>query len=205
MAEFAFDRDPVSYILKLEAAARPTVGDALAMGALQRKLIMARTAAHVDAEGAPFAPYSPSYLKRKVKHGGSAQVDLYGFKSQPRMMRSMKVRTASAELDAGMEANADPWANSQPLMFGFEVGMMGDDRISQRARVHNDGGIVKTRLGQRSSDRGTSFKGRKHKSRKGAVASYNMPRRHFLDSTELDRQLMIAVFEQRQMERVNSI
>jgi hypothetical protein len=52
--------------------AQPTAEQMREVGLLARELIVRRTLRGVDADGAPFAPYSPGYAKQKAQALGSA-------------------------------------------------------------------------------------------------------------------------------------
>jgi hypothetical protein len=58
------------------------------MALLAREQILRRTAAGVDADGRPFAPYSPTYAKRKSEALGTTRVTL---QVSGRMLGDLKV------------------------------------------------------------------------------------------------------------------
>jgi hypothetical protein len=53
-----------------------TAEDMREIGLLAREQIVRRTISGIDADGAPFAPYSPGYAKAKKALGGSGTVNL---------------------------------------------------------------------------------------------------------------------------------
>ena len=64
-----------------------------------RTRIVTRTRARgVDADGAPFTPYTEGYAKAKAKHGGmigGGRVNLTGTKSGPKMLDTMVVKASA--------------------------------------------------------------------------------------------------------------
>lgn len=64
-----------------------------------RTRIVTRTRARgVDADGAPFQPYSEGYAKAKAKHGGmigGGRVNLTGTKAGPKMLDTMLVKASA--------------------------------------------------------------------------------------------------------------
>jgi len=176
--------DPVRHILGVQAAMQPTIGDCLQAGQVLRAEILERTRSGVDAEGNPFAPYSERYRARKAKKNGQADtVDLFGSEQSKHMLNTIQIRSGSFVGEE--QPSADPNSNS---VRGDEVrvGFYDDEEIETRARVHNEGGTVRTRYGTGSSKRKP----------KGAQ-SFSMPRRHFFDVNQGDIDLMNAAVAER--------
>ena len=182
----SFPEHAAQHILQIAADAVANVSDAVLAGQLLRSRIAERTARGVDARGASFVPYSEAYAKEKAVRLGSADtVDLFGYVHHPHMMNAMVVRVN------GSEMGASPLSLfGMPVFQGFggsvnrtpaqmlEVGFYGEE--ATRARVHNEGAEVRTRLGS----------GKSKKQKKDGKSSFNMPMRHFFDANEEDIRLM---------------
>ncbi len=175
--------DPGRHILKIEAATRATTGDLLNAGQILRTRIRERTAQGIDANGAPFAAYSPGYAKRKNAALGSSVVDLFGYENHPHMLNALVVRVNGQEFsgDGMLSFSSDP---AELLQVGF-----WDDEAATKAFVHNTGAEVPTR--------GTK--------KKGARGSFNMPQREFFAASSEDLRLMEQSVVQRIETRLRSI
>lgn len=148
--------DPVATFRLAVRASKPTRGDLLFAGQLLVTAIRDRTLAGIDVDGAPFAPYSAAYAKRKTGALGHGRVDLFGADHHTHMLNALQVVADSDE--------------------GFGVGIYGNDELEKRARVHNEGLTVRTRLGTG-----------KGKAKKGGRSSFAMPRRRWLDASDGER------------------
>lgn len=183
--------DPFDHLISIANGLVPTEGDLLNAGHLLRAQIRDRTFRGVDANGAPFTGYSAAYAKRKMARGRSGTVDLFGAEKNAHMLDGMTVKAGSAKLDPGQEPAADVNASPAPANL-IQVGFYESDQ-AVRARVHNEGGTVRTRLG----------KG-KGKPKKGGVSSFSMPRRHFFDANREDIALMTRAIGERIMSRIRN-
>jgi Phage virion morphogenesis family len=150
-------RDPVAEFRLLRFATTPTRADLLFGGNLLVAAIRDRTFAGTDVDGAAFAPYSPAYAKRKSGVLGHGRVDLFGADHHTHMLNA---------LQTVVDGDAT-----------FGVGIYTNDELEARARVHNEGLTVRTRLGTG-----------KGKPKKGGKSSFAMPKRHWLGASaaELD-------------------
>lgn len=181
---------PSIHILKLAEAAQVTVGDALYAGQALRTRIRTRTAQGIAFDGSPFPAYSKEYRKRKVLMLGHADaVDLFGPDNHPHMLNAISVVSGGTILATGQSASTSPLELPEPsaqvslVIFGEAEAM--------RARVHNEGATVTTRLG----------KG-KGKAKKGGKATFNMPRRRFFDASADDQEFMVFAIGKRRQERM---
>lgn len=65
---------------------------------LRRRIIQRTRGRNVDADGAPFEPYSPGYARAKAKKGGltgGGRVNLTGAAAGPKMLDNMAVRASA--------------------------------------------------------------------------------------------------------------
>lgn len=185
--------EPVAHIRAVASAVQPTIGDALYAGQILRTRIRQRTAAGIDAEGSPFAPYSEAYRKRKIALLGHADaVDLFG-PTDPgvHMLNTMMVRCGGVELAAGDTASEDPMAMANPANL-FHLGFYSEE--ASRARIHNEGGSFRTRLGSG-----------KRKPKPGGKPVASMPRRHFFDANQSDLDLMGDGIRRRMLMRAGAV
>jgi hypothetical protein len=157
---------PIAQFRLAVQATSPTRGDLLFGGSLLVATIRDRTLAGMDVDGAPFAPYSEAYAKRKAGGLGHGRVDLFGADHHTHMLNALQTVVDS---DAS-----------------FGVGIYTNDELETRARVHNEGLAVRTRLG--------SGKG---KPKKGGKSSFDMPRRHWLDASQDEVETINAAIGER--------
>ncbi len=165
-------QEPLAAFRVLVQAAKPARSDLLYAGALLVTRIRDRTFAGTDASGAPFTPYSPGYAKKKAGKLGHGRVDLFGTANHMHMLNALQVVADSDE--------------------SFGVGIYANEELEERARVHNEGLSVPTRLG----------KGRKQ--RKGGRPSFTMPQRRWLDASPEDVDAIGRAIEERIAERLKA-
>lgn len=147
--------DPITEFHLVVREAKPTNADLLFGGSLMIATIRDRTFAGMDVDGTPFTPYSEAYAKRKAGSLGAGLVNLFGADHHTHMLNALQTVADGDE--------------------SFGVGIYSNDELETRARVHNEGGTIRTRLG-----RG------KGKPKKGGRASFDMPQRRFLDASADD-------------------
>lgn len=167
-------RDPVAEFRLLIENARPARSDLLYAGSLLVTAIRDRTLAGTDVSGAPFQPYSASYAKKKSGALGHARVDLFGTQNHVHMLNALQVVAESDE--------------------SFGVGIYANEELEERARVHNEGLSVPTRLGR---GRG--------KAKAGGLGSFQMPRRRWLDASQQDLEMIENAIGQRITERLKRL
>ncbi|HEX4138361.1 MAG TPA: phage virion morphogenesis protein [Bryobacteraceae bacterium] len=143
--------DPIAQFHLVIREAAPTRADLLFGGSLLIAGIRDRTVAGVDVDGSPFAPYSEDYAKRKSGALGHGRVDLFGADHHTHMLNALQTVVDGDD--------------------SFGVGIYANDELEERARVHNEGLTIRTRLGS----------GR-HKPKKEGKASFDMPQRRWLDA-----------------------
>lgn len=161
--------DPVAEFRLDVQSVRPLRSDLLLAGQLMIAAIRDRTFAGIDVEGGSFAPYSPAYAKRKSGALGHGRVDLFGADHHTHMLNALQTIVNSIE----------------PFKESFSVGIYSNDELETRARVHNEGATIRTRLGTgkhgktrlRFHPETFGYKGK---------ASLNMPRRHWLGANAAD-------------------
>ena len=151
--------EPITEFRLVVRNAKPTRGDLLFAGNLMVAAIRDRTFAGMDVDGAPFAPYSAGYAKRKSAGLGHGRVDLFGAGHNTHMLNALQTVVDGEE--------------------SFAVGIFANDELEARARVHNEGLTIRTRLG--------SGKG---KAKKGGKGSFTMPERRFLDASGADVEMI---------------
>jgi hypothetical protein len=195
--------DPVGYIVKIEKAIQPTAGDCLYAGQIFRTLVRQRTARGVDADGSPFAPYSPAYAKRKAKRLGHANtVDLFGGDHHPHMLNAMQVRVGGARLDDNEQASSDAGSNAEHIDL-FYVGFW-DRESATRARLHNEGGTVRTRQGTgKKGD--VKFGHGIRLQKRGGRPTFEMPVRRFFAANPHDLEQMGAALAERKELRLQTL
>jgi hypothetical protein len=162
--------DPVAQFRLAAAEARYTRADLLYGGNLILGVIRDRTFAGTDVDGAAFEPYSPEYAKRKAGSVGAGVVNLFGADHHTHMLNALQVLVDSD--------------------VSFGIGIYSNDELESRARVHNEGLEIRTRLGTGNG---------KRKPKKGGKASFMMPRRQFLGASPTE----IADANEAMVERVN--
>lgn len=193
---------PSEFILKLAGAASPTVGEALYAGQALRTRIRQRTAQGIDAFGAPFAPYSESYRKRKVLMLGSSDtVDLFGMDQHPHMLNAIVVESGNVLAVSGSEMGElfgiemDPGTVSGNDVPATIVSLViHDGPEAERARAHNEGATIRTRLGTG-----------KGKPRRGGAATFTLPVRRFFDASQDDIEFMGFAMAQRRQARLAAL
>ncbi len=180
--------DVVAAIHRLVLSVQPTAGDCIMAAQVLRSDIRDDTANGIDSEGNPFPAYSDGYAKQKSRKGGNASpVDLFGVDRPPHMLNSMLVRIGGQEISAESSIAFD--GNPEPAET-FSLGIY-DEGAALRARIHNEGADIQTRLG--------SGKG---KPKKGGQATVLMPRRHFFDASPARIERMERVIGERIQERL---
>jgi hypothetical protein len=182
--------DAAEHILKIARDVLPTEGDCLEAGLVLRSRIRERTFAGRDADGNEFTAYSERYAKYKASHGRSTMPNLYGVPQNAHMLDDIFVVCGANELTGQQEPGSGAFSNDTP---GNEIRLELRGDQATRARVHNEGGTVSTRLG----------KG-KGKPKKGGVSSFSMPRRHFFDANREDIDLMGFTIRERIDSRLRS-
>lgn len=121
-----------------------------------------------DVEGAGFAPYSAAYARRSGVDG----VTLYSRKSKgPHMLDVLDSRVVG-----------DGQTTS------LEVGIFGNEQLATRARIQNEGGTIRTRLGYGSGGFKTPL-GVGRRQNKGKTFA-KIPARHWLGATDQDLKQM---------------
>lgn len=195
---------PSEFILKLAHQAQPTVSEALFAGQAMRTRIRERTAAGVDYTGQPFAEYAESTRREKIRHLGHADtVDLFGFQQHPHMLNAIQVvsgnQLAMSNSDMGnlfgIEMDTSAGEFSEDMTPASIVSLViPDGPEAERARAHNDGATVRTRLG--------SGKG---KPKKGGRATVTLPERRFFDASPDDVEFMQFAIAQRRDARLRAV
>lgn len=181
--------DPSAHIIRIAERAVPTEGDCLAAGAILRSRIRERSFSGVDANGNQFTPYSERYAKEKARHGRSTVVNLFGYKQNAHMLDSIILISGGARLEGAQEPATV--SDGGPPGNAIRLEIFGDQAI--RAKVHNEGGSVRTRLGS----------GKKKK--KNGMSSFSMPRRHFYDANAEDINLMGFAIRERIESRLKNL
>ena len=180
--------DPQQHINALAKDATITLGDALYGGQAMRTRVRQRTDSGVDYQGAPFAPYSDSYRRQKVARlGKSDTVDLFGLQQHPHMLNTITVQSPGATI--GPDRDIDLFAFPQDATIVSLV--IPDGPESQRARLHNEGGTFRTRLGTG-----------KGKAKKNGRSTATMPKREFFNATQDDLSFMMFAMDQRRQQRL---
>lgn len=162
---------PLTHFAALVAKLNPTDDDMKTASRYLVEKTRSQALSGFDANGTPFAPYSPAYQKAKKQ----SQVDLYSRYAHAHMLDSLKA-----------EVTANP-----P---GISVGIFDNEELALRARV-NDGGLS---LSGRQAR--TFIKKLKHVSHqkksglkrqlKGRGSIQVIPARHFLAVTPQDVHIM---------------
>lgn len=172
--------DATRYISDIFDALKFTTGDGIFCGQIIRTRIVERTNSGRDSDGNSFAPYSDKYAAAKEKKLGHTNIDLFGADSHPHMLNGIDVRCGGSV--AGSNDNMPPDTNTLTTHAeSFQVGIY-DEELAQRASLHNEGGQMRTRLGNSRNP--------KYKPRPNAQSIANMPRRHFFDVNSDDVQLI---------------
>lgn len=171
MASFSFvgpgGGDPSSEVRTYLNKAHPTVADAVYAVERQKSRILLRSQRGQDVNGASFAAYSPAYAKAKQrKYGSSSPVNL---QARNKMFQSLQV-TVGGVTASGSASTAQ--------VEEFALGFYNEEQ-AVKARIHNEGGSIKTRLGTG-----------KGKPKKNGKSEARMPRRHFFDASASDLQAM---------------
>lgn len=173
--------DPATHFGIFIHELQPTEADLLAAGQYLRGQIRDRTFRGQSVDGTPFFWYSPAYEKKK----GQTNVDLYSRGASKHMLDALTVQ-----------------ASTEPLQ--ISIGIFGDAEVAMRAKVHNEGATIRTRLGTgKHKDIGASrrFGTEIRRQKKRGVASFSMPKREFLGATEEDimnmRRIIVRSIQQR--------
>lgn len=180
--------DPLAAIAQLRSRIQITAGDGIAAGQALRTDIRDDTARGIDAEGNAFTAYSQNYAKQKEKRGRNTSVDLFGAKQNSHMLNGILVK-AGGQQSSGVDGTPSNYA-TEPIT-EIRLGIYDEDE-ALRARVHNEGGSVRTRLGTGK------------KTKKGGASSFTMPRRHFFDANPARVARMERVIGQRTEERLRN-
>ena len=195
--------NPAEYILKLAHEAQPTVSDALFAGQALRTRIRERTAAGVDYMGQPFVDYADSTRREKIRHLGHADtVDLFGYRQHPHMLNAIQVTSGNqigmSGADIGelfgieMDTSASADGDSAPASIVSLVIPDGPEAV--RARAHNEGATMRTRLGTG-----------KGKAKKGGRSTVTLPQRRFFDASPDDQEFMLFAMGQRRDARLKVV
>lgn len=144
---------PEDAVIRLIEDLQPTEEDLASVGQYLRQKIRKRTLADQSVDGGSFTGYSESYQKQKRQ----SQVDLYSRKSQRHMLDALDVQVSNNLI---------------------EVGIFNDEEIASRAKLHNEGGSVRTR--QKKGAKRSWFR------RSAARSSFTMPARRWLGATAED-------------------
>lgn len=204
-------KDPLAHIRALGAAAEPTVGDALFAGQMQRTLILDRTSRGLDSEGIPFAPYAENHpYTLYPNRGGSPAARskaagrvarITGGKRTPFGVRYPSYGAAKRAFGRttvdllGLE-NHTHMLNTIVVKCGSEALGQND---TQPAAIANTSPAEELRIG---------FYGPEAARAQGnneGVPSRKLPRRHFFDSSESERQMMLDAMGKRIQERVDAV
>lgn len=158
--------DPAAHFALFLHDLEPTEGDLLLAGQYLRNQVRDRTFRGESLDGGSFTPYSEEYAKRK----GQTNVDLFSRGPSNHMLNALQVR-------APMELRE------------IELGIFGDEELATRARIHNEGGEVRTRLGRGGRvDLGASRRSgvEIRKQKKGGKPYSTMPKREWLGARQED-------------------
>jgi Phage virion morphogenesis family len=156
--------NPYQHFAILLQDLEPRQEDLMLAGQYLRGAIRDRCFADQDISGGGFIPYTEAYARKK----GQQNVDLYGRGRGRHMLDALTVQT-------------DPSATS------IGVGIYGDEATATRAKVHNEGGVVRTRQGtggRKHIGKSNAFGADIRRQKKGGKKSYEMPQREFLGATE---------------------
>lgn len=143
---------------------QPTQSDNLLAGNILRGNIRDRTFADEDLRGGNFIPYSPAYAKWKGQHN----VDLYSKGTGKHMLDALTVHATENEI---------------------EIGIFGDEEMAIRAKVHNEGAVVRTRLGtgkRTAPGHSRKFGVQIFKQKKGGKPYMTIPSRSWLGARASD-------------------
>lgn len=147
--------DPVAHFEALVGRFTHPSEEALATaGEIIVQDIRQRTLEGRSIDGGSFASYSPAYAKRK----GQENVDLYSHYQQPHMLDLLQAKVVNNEI---------------------EVGIFNNERVAERARVNNEGGIVRTMAG-RVKGKFTSLRARREAIKLGSRPTAIIPARPWL-------------------------
>lgn len=196
---------PSEFISKLAHQAAPTVSEALSAGKAMRERIRERTAAGVDYTGQPFAEYAESTRREKIRHLGHADtVDLFGFENHPHMLNAIQVvsgnQLAMSGSDIGdlfgieMDPGTDMASSGDMTPASIVSLVIPDGPEADRARAHNDGATLRTRLGTG-----------KGKPKKGGRATVTLPVRRFFDASPDDIEFMQFAMASRRDARLRAV
>ncbi len=179
-------QDPAAAIEGIIRVIQPTVGDALYGGQIIRSEILQSTAQGLDANGIPFAGYSPDYAKQKLKKlGKNSPVDLFGPDQHVHMLNTILVKAGGFEVTIG----DTPQDIGTPSDL-FEIGFYGQESI--RAKAHNEGASIRTRLG--------TGKGKRSKGKSTAT----IPQRNFFAANQARQDLAAFGIGERMMARAKA-
>jgi hypothetical protein len=178
--------DPVHQIMLAAEAALPTQADLLFGGQLQIANISKRTFAGMDVDGAPFVRYSAAYADRKAKKLGTGVVNLFGADHHTHMLNALQVL-----VDGETE---------------FGVGIYANEELAVRARVHNEGATISTRLSYGAFEAAEYGYGPRNPRRyKRAKATFEIPRRYWLGASSDDVAGIADAIGERIEQRLKSI
>jgi phage gpG-like protein len=178
--------DPVHQILLAAEAALPTRADLLFAGQLQIANIRKRTLAGLDVDGTPFVRYSAAYADRKAKKVGKGLVNLFGTAHHTHMMNALQVI---------VDSDAE-----------FGVGIYANEELAIRARVHNEGATIPTRLSYSAFEAAKyGYEPRNPRRYKQAKATFEMPRRHWLGASDAEVAGIADAIGERLEERLKTV
>ena len=140
------------------------------------------TLAGQDIDGASFAPYSPAYAFRT----GHSNVTLYSSKQRGEHMIDALKAIATTETDGTTS---------------LEVGIFGDAELAERARIQNEGGLVRTRFGYGNGGFKTPL-GVGRRQPKGKKTFATIPSRRWIGASDADIQTMQEIIVESAQERV---
>ena len=119
--------DPSQHFAIFITNLMPNEADILAAGEWMRGEVRDRTLRDESFLGGNFIPYTEKYAKQK----GQQNVDLRSRYSQPHMLDALATRVTPVQNGSG----------------SIQVGIFGNEELASRAKLHNEGGIFRTRQG----------------------------------------------------------
>lgn len=212
-------KDPVEAARELEVAVQPTAGDLLLAGQILRSRIVQRTAQGLDADGAPFAPYSTKGPFYFYPDGGAGRTHEQRAKQAAgrhkktgkigqRTRLGIKYDSYAAAKAAQGRGNVDLFGLVQhPHMLNAMVVKAGGAEIDQAGEGFFGGGSELDAFGQSTptSQLHIGFYGEEAERAKGHnEGTKHLPRRHFFDASADDLKLMSDAMGQRMLARAKS-
>ena len=195
---------PSEFILKMAQGSQPTIGEGMLAAQSLRTRIRERSASQLDYMGASWAQLSDKYASRKIRNLGVGMADLFGYQNHPHMLNAIQVvgngnqmSMSGSEMGSlfGIEMAPEAAAASGDISPARMVSLViPDGPEAIRARAHNEGATIKTRLGTG-----------KGKAKKGGKASFTLPTRRFFDASPDDLEFMVFLMGHKRDERLRAI